>query len=144
MKIYKLILIVAVAITPSIVNAQNTSGEEAIRAVLDMQSKAWNRGDIDEYMKGYWDSDSLVFIGKNGPKYGYKTTLENYKKGYPDAAAMGKLDFELLQVKRLSALYYHVTGKWHLDRSIGELQGYFTLLFRKIKNKWVIVSDHSS
>ncbi|MBK8785651.1 MAG: hypothetical protein IPN43_03915 [Chitinophagaceae bacterium] len=67
-----------------------------------------------------------------------------HKKGYPDTAAMGKLDFDLLEVKRLSVMYFFVVGKWHLNRSIGDVGGHFTLLFKKVKNKWVIVADHSS
>jgi ketosteroid isomerase-like protein len=118
--------------------------EAAIRQVLSQQSEAWNKGDIDSYMKGYWNSDSLVFIGKNGPKYGYRTTLENYKKSYPDTSTMGKLTFNLLQVKPLSSTYYSVIGQWQLQRTIGDLQGYFTLLFKKINNKWLIIMDHSS
>ncbi|GEO12016.1 YybH family protein [Segetibacter aerophilus] len=138
-KIFYLILITALPFT-----ALAQRDEQAIQQVLEKQIKGWNSGNIEEYMKGYWQSDSLMFIGKNGPKWGYKTTLENYKKGYPDTAAMGKLRFDLLQLKKLSPEYYYVTGKWALKRSIGDLEGYFTLLFRKIKNGWVIVSDHSS
>jgi ketosteroid isomerase-like protein len=121
-----------------------SANEKAIRQLLSHQTKAWNAGNIEAFMEGYWESDSLVFIGKNGPSYGYKTTLENYKKGYPDKAAMGKLTFNLLQLKQLSPQYYFVIGKWHLQRSIGDVEGHFTLLFRKIKNKWYIISDHSS
>lgn len=121
------------------------SGDETtIRRVLDEQTKAWNRGDLEGFMKGYWENDSLMFIGKSGVTYGWKNTLNNYKRGYPDTAAMGKLDFTLISVKRLSAGYFHVTGKWHLHRSIGDLEGHYTLLFRKINGQWVIVSDHSS
>ena len=116
----------------------------AIRKMLNQQIVDWNRGDIEAYMKGYWNSDSLLFVGKNGIRNGYKATLQSYKKGYPDTAAMGKLDFELLQVKRLSPIYFSVLGKWHLQRTIGDLNGYFTLLLKKIKGRWVIVSDHSS
>ena len=64
--------------------------ETAIRQILDTQTKAWNKGDLDGFMKGYWENDSLMFIGKSGVTYGWKNTLENYKKGYPDTAAMGK------------------------------------------------------
>jgi ketosteroid isomerase-like protein len=135
--------IMILILTSSSSFAQSTD-ETAIRQVLSEQSKAWNKGDIDSYMKGYWNSDSLVFIGKNGPKYGYKTTLENYKKSYPNTSAMGKLTFNLLQLKPLSANYYSIIGEWHLQRTIGDLQGYFTLLFEKINNKWVIIMDHSS
>jgi ketosteroid isomerase-like protein len=124
-------------------NAQSKD-ETAIRQLLDEQSKAWNRGDVENFMEGYWKDDSLMFIGKSGITYGWNNTLKNYKRGYPDTTSMGKLKFTLINVKKLSADYYHVTGKWHLQRSIGNLEGYFTLLFRKIKKKWVIVADHSS
>ncbi len=95
-------------------------------------------------MKGYWENDSLMFIGKSGVTYGWTNTLNNYKKGYPDTAAMGKLNFTLVQVKKLSAKYYHVTGKWFLKRSVGDVGGHYTLLFRKINGRWLIIADHSS
>jgi len=123
--------------------AQSTS-ETTIRKILDEQTAAWNRGDIDSFMKGYWENDSLMFIGKSGVTYGWNNTLKNYKKGYPDTAAMGKLAFTLIQVKKLSKEYYHVTGKWFLKRTIGDIGGHYTLLFRKINGRWVIISDHSS
>lgn len=118
--------------------------EMEVRKVLSVQNEAWNRGDVDAFMVGYWENDSLMFIGSTGITYGYKNTLANYKKRYPDTAAMGKLTFNLIKVKRLSSEYYHVTGKWNLQRSIGDAGGHFTLVFRKINNRWVIVSDHSS
>ena len=95
-------------------------------------------------MQPYWHNDSLMFIGKSGITYGWQKTLEKYKTGYPDAAAMGKLDFTILQAKRLSVMYFSIVGKWHLARTTGDIGGYFTLLFKKIKNAWVIVQDHSS
>jgi ketosteroid isomerase-like protein len=121
-----------------------TKDELEIRAALAEQDKAWNAGDINGFMQTYWHSDSLMFIGKNGVTYGWQNTLNNYKKGYPDTAAMGKLSFTLIEIKRLSVLYFHVVGKWHLTRDAGDLEGYFTLLFKKIKGKWLIVSDHST
>ncbi|MDZ4809208.1 MAG: DUF4440 domain-containing protein [Bacteroidota bacterium] len=124
-------------------SAQSKS-ETAIRNILQEQTAAWNRGDIDNFMNGYWENDSLMFIGKSGVTYGWSNTLNNYKKGYPDTAAMGKLIFTLIQVKKLSKQYYHITGKWFLKRSIGDVGGHYTLLFRKIYGRWVIVSDHSS
>jgi ketosteroid isomerase-like protein len=138
----KLFYLLFIAALPFVAHAQHD--EQAIQQVLEKQVKGWNSGNIEAYMKGYWQSDSLMFIGKNGPKWGYKTTLENYKKSYPDTASMGKLRFDLLQLKKLSLEYYYVTGKWALKRSIGDLQGCFTLLFKKINKTWVIVSDHSS
>jgi len=129
--------------TGLVLHAQSPD-ETAIRKLMDDQSKAWNAGNIDEFMKGYWNNDSLMFIGKSGVTYGYAKTLANYKKGYPDTATMGKLTFTLIQVKKLSGEYYHVTGKWFLKRSIGDVGGHYTLLFRKIKGKWYIIADHTS
>ncbi len=128
-------------ISPSFAQSKN---ETAIREILEHQTAAWNRGDIDGFMIGYWENDSLMFIGKSGVTYGWSNTLKNYKKNYPDTAAMGKLAFTLIGVKELSKEYYHVTGKWFLKRSIGDIGGHYTLLFRKINGRWVIISDHSS
>jgi ketosteroid isomerase-like protein len=138
--IYLLLLFIAVNKTA----AAQTKDELQIRNLMNEQLAAWNGGDVDRFMLTYWQSDSLKFIGKSGITYGWQKTLENYKKGYPDTAAMGKLDFNIVEVKRLSVLYFFVVGKWHLNRSIGDIGGHFTLLFKKIKNKWVIVVDHSS
>src|SRR4030095_2109451 len=121
-----------------------TKDETAVRNVLAKQNAAWNRGDVDAFMIGYWDNDSLMFIGKSGVTYGYKNTLANYKRNYPDTATMGKLTFTLIQVKQLSPQYFYITGKYYLTRTIGDASGHFTLMFRKINGKWVIISDHSS
>ena len=125
------------------VSAQSKD-EQTIRTLLEEQRLAWNSGDKEKFMSTYWQSDSLMFIGKSGVTYGWQNTLDNYKRGYPDTAAMGKLKFDILEVKRLSVMYFFVVGKWHLTRSIGDVGGHFTLLFKKVKNKWVIVADHSS
>jgi len=111
---------------------------------MSAQEEAWNRGDLESFMAGYLKSDSLTFIGKSGVTYGWQNTLNNYRRGYPDMAAMGKLRFRLIQIKRLSKRYCHVIGHWHLTRPKGDLEGHFTLLFKKIKGKWLIVADHSS
>jgi ketosteroid isomerase-like protein len=137
---YLLLLLITISSTLS----AQSKDELTIRKALNEQLAAWNAGDVNRFMLTYWTSDSLMFIGKNDITYGWQNTLESYKKGYPDTAAMGKLDFDILHVKRLSVLYFFVVGKWHLTRSIGDVGGHFTLLFKKIKNKWVIVSDHSS
>ena len=123
--------------------AQNAD-EIEIRNILSKQTKEWNDGNIPGFMETYWKSDSLMFIGKNGVTYGWQKTMDNYKKNYPDTVAMGKLQFELIDVRPLSAAYFFVIGKWHLTRSIGDIGGAFTLLIKKINNKWVIVTDHSS
>ena len=139
----KIILLACTFFLMYAANAQSKD-ESIIRSVLNIQMNAWNRGDLESFMEGYWRSDSLMFIGKSGVTYGWQNTLNNYKQGYPDTAAMGKLKFDILEVKRLSVLYFSVVGKWALTRSIGNVSGHFTLLFKKVKNKWVVVSDHSS
>ncbi|MGK2861800.1 MAG: YybH family protein [Chitinophagaceae bacterium] len=118
--------------------------ELAVRKLLDEQTKAWNKGDMEGFMKTYWKSDSLMFIGKNGVTYGWANTLNNYQKNYPDTTAMGKLSFDIILVKRLSHQYFQVAGKWKLERSIGKLSGHYTLLLKKIQSKWLIIVDHSS
>jgi len=141
----KKIICLATVVLSLTFNARAQSQDElAIRSALNEQLNAWNKGDLERFMGTYWQSDSLMFIGKSGVTYGWQPTLDNYKKGYPDTAAMGKLDFNILEVKRLSAIYFFVVGKWHLTRSIGNVGGHFTLLLRKVKGKWVIVADHSS
>ena len=121
-----------------------TADETAIRDVMNKQVEAWNSGDIDAFMQTYWKSDSLMFIGSSAPAHGWQSTLENYKKHYPDTAAMGKLSFNLLNLKPLSTEYYFIIGEWHLTRTEGNIGGYFTLLFKKINGNWVIVVDHTS
>jgi ketosteroid isomerase-like protein len=123
--------------------AQSTD-EINIREILEEQTKAWNQGDIEKFMQRYWKNDSLMFIGKTGINWGWQKTLENYKRGYPDTAAMGKLSFNIVVVKKLSSEYYYVVGQWMLDRSIGNLSGYYNLLFKKINGQWFIIGDHSS
>jgi ketosteroid isomerase-like protein len=123
--------------------AQNKDAQ-MIRQLLATQAEQWNQGNITGFMKGYWESDSLLFVGKAGPKYGYNTTLENYKKSYPDKTAMGKLHFDILKTDALAADTFFVLGKWMLQRSIGNLEGFFTLILKKKKGLWVIVADHSS
>ena len=118
--------------------------KSAILKVMTDQQTAWNGGDIEGFMQGYWKSDSLMFIGKSGVTRGWQKTLENYKKGYPDTAAMGKLSFDILSVQQLSPESCFVVGKWMLKRSIGDVSGHYTLLLRKMKGQWVIVADHSS
>ena len=118
--------------------------DKAIRRLLTEQTASWNKGDIEGFMQTYWKSDSLMFIGKSGVTNGWQNTLNNYKKGYPDTAAMGKLSFDIIQVKPVSKEYAFVIGKWMLQRTAGDLSGHYTLLLRKIKGEWKIVADHSS
>ncbi|AIZ63910.1 L-asparaginase [Hymenobacter sp. DG25B] len=137
------------ALLLSLVSACITSRPAAMRQdiakVLSTQTAAWNRGDVAGFMQGYWQSDSLVFIGKKGLTYGWQPTLDNYRRSYPDAAAMGQLTFSNLHIQPLSSTAAHVIGKWHLARpSLGDLEGHFLLVMRRIHGRWVVVADHSS
>lgn len=123
---------------------RNRAEENAIRQVMHNQQEAWNRADIETFMEGYWKSDSLKFIGRNGITYGWQTTLVNYKKSYPTPDAMGKLTFTILTLDILSETSAFMIGRWHLKRASDEPGGHFTLLWRKINGKWVIVADHTS
>jgi hypothetical protein len=137
------LLLAFMLLTVTTVHAQSKD-EKAVRDLLARQNEAWNRGDLEGFMHGYWKSDSLMFVGKSGVTYGWQSTLNNYKKGYPDTAAMGKLYFTIIRVKQLSKRYQFVVGKWQLKRSIGDVGGHFNLLFEKINGEWVIITDHSS
>lgn len=139
----KYFLLIAVALVQLTASAQSKD-EKAVLQLLDKQTAAWNSGNLEGFMQGYWKNDSLMFIGKNGVHWGWQETLNNYKKGYPDTTAMGKLRFDIIKVKKLSPEYYYVVGKWMLSRSVGNLSGHYDLLFRKIKGQWVIIADHSS
>ena len=118
--------------------------QAAIKKLLQQQTEGWNQGNLETFMQTYWQSDSLVFIGKHGPTYGWQQTLDRYRKSYPDTAAMGKLDFNLLEIRPLSKDIYVVVGKWHLQRTAGDMEGHFSLIIRKIRGSWKIIADHSS
>lgn len=125
--------------------AQTGKDRQIILNILDAQTKAWNNGDVESFMKGYWVSDSLMYIGKSGVNYGYNSTLKSYRKNYPDKASMGTLKFDIIKVSFLAKNACYVVGKWHLTRpEKGDIGGHYTLLWRKIKGEWVIVADHSS
>jgi ketosteroid isomerase-like protein len=111
---------------------------------MDQQQKAWNQGDLESYMNGYWKSDSLRFIGKRGITYGWQPTLDNYKKGYPNADAMGQLQFENLSMELTGDSSAYVIGKWMLFRTNDTLSGHYSLLWKCMNGRWLIVADHSS
>jgi uncharacterized protein (TIGR02246 family) len=115
-----------------------------IRAVLDDQAQAWNRGDIEKFMTGYWKSDETTFVGATGVKNGWQAILENYRKRYPDRAAMGKLEFSNLDIRVIDKRAAYALGEFKLQRAEGAVSGYFTLVFRKFSQGWCIVSDHTT
>ncbi|MCU0383698.1 MAG: nuclear transport factor 2 family protein [Cyclobacteriaceae bacterium] len=118
--------------------------KNAILSIMHNQQKAWNEGNIESFMLGYWQSDSLQFIGSNGIQLSWQKTLANYKKSYLNVAAMGKLEFSEIQIKILSDTKAFVIGRWKLTREKDQPKGYFTLLWEKKNGNWVITVDHSS
>lgn len=141
----KKLLLLLICLCSFDIIGQNEEDKNQIIDILDRQTKAWNAGDVISFMKGYWESDSLMYIGKLGVTYGYKPTLEQYKKNYPDLSTMGTLKFDIIKVDFISKDACFVVGKWQLTRpKKGNVSGHYTLLWRKIKDYWVIVADHSS
>jgi ketosteroid isomerase-like protein len=111
---------------------------------LNNQADCWNRGDIEAFMADYWKSDELLFVGKAGVTYGWEKTLKNYQRRYPTSKEMGQLKFEIVELDRLGADLFFMVGKWNLTREIGDISGHFSLIWKKIDDNWVIISDHSS
>src|SRR5437868_11128379 len=117
----------------------------AINAVLKAQQTAWNRGDVDAFLVGYWQSPELTFSGSNGVSRGWDGVLARYKKNYPDRATMGELDFSDLEFRFLAPNAALVLGKWHLKReTAGDIGGVFTLVWQKFPEGWKIIHDHTS
>ncbi len=131
----------------SVISAQSNRDEKAklaVRAVMDEQSIAWNKGDIDGFMKGYWNSPEMTFVSGTNVKKGWQPTLDRYKKGYDTKAKMGVLTFSDLEITILGKEAAVVLGKWSLEREKDNPNGLFTLTFRKFKKDWRIILDHTS
>lgn len=111
---------------------------------MENQSLCWSNGDIDGFMDGYWKSDSLGFLGSRGLTRGWSNTLANYKKGYPNRAAMGKLIFNYISFEPLGKNNMLVIGKWTLEREEDTLRGYYSLVWKKIEGEWKITFDHTN
>ena len=124
----------ALAATPS----------DEIRAVMQAQQDAWNRGDIDAFMNGYARAKSTTFVSEDTVTRGWQTVRDRYRKRYSDRAKMGRLTFSELEITPLSADAALVVGRWRLKRATDEPHGRFTLLFRRLPEGWRIVHDHTS
>ena len=118
----------------------------AVRRVLEQQAEAWNQGDIETYMAGYWKSDALTFVSGGDVARGWQATIDRYRRRYPNRGAMGHLTFSELEVRELGPRAALVLGRWHLDREAPNkpVGGRFTLIFRRIDGAWGIVHDHTS
>lgn len=138
-------IITLVLLLSSFVYSQsNTKEISKIKKVLHQSAIDWSNGDIEKYMDAYWKSDQLQFVSRGGITYGWKKTLNNYKKNYPTPKHTGKLTFKILEISKLSKKVYSLVGTYHLKREIGNSNGIFSLIFKKKKGKWVIVLDHTS
>lgn len=121
------------------------AGEQAqIRTLLQTQTEAWNRGDIDAFMAGYWKSDETAFVGAGGITRGWQSVLERYKKSYPDRKAMGQLTFSALEIHLVCPDAAFAIGQFQLERENDKPAGIFTLNFRKFPEGWRIVADHTT
>ncbi len=116
----------------------------AITEVLNAQQVAWNRGDVDAFLVGYWHSPELTFSGSNGVSRGWAGVMARYKKHYPDRAAMGQLDFSELEFRFVGPDAALVLGHWHLKRDKGDIGGVFSLVWQRFPEGWKIVHDHTS
>lgn len=144
MKLRKIIVIVflmMLAITSF--SQDNKLGTSEVKRLMSQQEQAWNKADIAGFMKHYWNSDSLKFIGSKGITYGWQKTYDNYVKGYPTKETMGVLKFTIKEATQLSETSIYVIGAWELTKE-KPAGGYFTLLWKKINGYWVIVADHTS
>ena len=130
----------------------NTHSQDAISVndsidimnVMTFQEKAWNKGDINLFMEGYLKSKELVFSGSSGPVYGWKATKQRYFKSYPTLESMGQLTFSVKKIKSLTKKTAYLIGEFYLKRAMGDSFGHFTLIWKNIEGKWLIVSDHTS
>ncbi len=116
---------------------------QSIIKVMKAQEIAWNNHDLEGFMDGYWKSDSLKFYGRNGLTYGWENTLANYKKGYPTKAESGTLRFVINDISKIENDNYWVMGEYHLTRDIGNADGVFMIIFKKIDGEWKIIADMS-
>ena len=141
----KLLLLICVVST-FYCNAQTTDikDNDAILKVLKKQRLAWSDNNLEKFMEGYWKNDSLKFYGSNGITYGWENTLERYKKAYPTKEHTGKLNFKINDISKISEGAYYVMGEYHLKREVGNADGIFMIILKKINGEWKIIADTSS
>ncbi|AXT21134.1 DUF4440 domain-containing protein [Flavobacteriaceae bacterium AU392] len=118
--------------------------KDKIISIMKAQEKAWSNHNIEGFMKGYWKSDSLKFYGSSGLTYGWNKTLSNYKKRYPTKDHTGALNFKINDLSKINNDVYFVMGEYHLTRKVGDANGIFMIIFKKINGEWKIIADTSS
>ncbi len=141
---YKLLIFLLV--TFFLQGQTNISREDSISIsqVLKDQEKAWNDGDIDKFMQGYLKSDNIVFTGSNGSIYGWEETRKRYLNKYSNRTLMGRLKFRIINFQKLSDNIIQMQGSFYLKRKIDDSKGFFSLIWKKVDEKWFIISDHTS
>jgi len=126
------------------VPASAADAQDEIRRLLDRQAADWNRGDLEGFLAGYWNSDQTAFLGSQGVLHGWQALLDRYRKSYPDRRAMGTLAFSGLEITPLCPDAALVLGKWHLEREAGPIGGVFSLVLRRLPEGWRVIADHTS
>jgi len=142
MKTFK-ILILLLCFTACTSSVSEREDVTAIKKVLKLQEKAWSNNDLEAFMHGYVKSDSLPYFGSSGITYGWQNMLDRYKKGYPTSAETGTLKFTIANISKISDNAYWVMGEYYLEREIGNANGTFMIVFKRINGEWKIVGDHS-
>jgi len=139
-------LVLAISVANDALSKDKLSAgdESQIRSVFDAQVEAWNHGEIEHFMNGYWNSDQTTFVGASGIKKGWQAILDNYRHRYPDRAAMGTLTFSNLEVHLVDRRAAYALGEFKLHRQAGDVAGYFSLYLRKFSEGWRIVVDHTT
>ena len=141
----KLVLLLClVSIFNGYSQASEESDKKAILKVLKKQRLAWSDNNIEKFMESYWKSDSLKFYGSNGITHGWENTLDRYKRAYPTEDHTGKLNFKINAITKIAEGAYYVMGEYHLKREVGNADGIFMIIFKRINGKWKIIADTSS
>ena len=139
----KIVLLLTVVLLSSFSGIETKDDKTEIRKVMADQQEAWNNYDLEGFMRGYWKSEELKFYGSNGVTYGWNNTLARYKKAYPSREYSGTLKFAINDISMISKDAYYVMGEYHLERSVGNADGIFMIIFKKINGEWKIISDTS-
>lgn len=138
-----ILLLLSLVLLSSFNTAILNDDEDAIRKVMADQQEAWNNYDLESFMQGYWNSEDLKFYGSDGVTHGWNNTLERYKKGYPSKEHTGTLKFVIKEITNIDSASYYVLGEYHLERSMGNADGIFMIIFKKIDGHWKIIADTS-
>ena len=149
-KVFLLVLVTSCISVKAAINSDDdtnisdhNAAEAGIRLVMEQQERDWNNHDLEGFMEGYWKSSELKFYGPNGLTLGWNNTLERYKKVYPTKAESGTLNFVINDISNIESDSYWVMGEYYLKRDVGDADGVFIIIFKKIDGAWKIVADMS-